>query len=206
MEEQKNFMIKVTSTTTNDDLLTVEAYLQYIGNDKKLKDKLNSIKKDLAYVNMYFHTKKREYSATGMFKEPINTSYNGFLYELYNYASKHKLYKKFPLLNKIKGISYVLMICCICEALKLNFISPTDYIVLEASGEIPGKNMYGLVNYYESIGFSPVSPDFLDEQVKRYVPMRAKVEKIISMCNLENVSPEMLNLLPVRMCKGMCGL
>ena len=206
-EDQQNFMIKVYSTATNDALLKVSAYLYYTGDDQNLKDKLGDRNSTLAYVNISFYIEEMKYSGTVGSKR-ITTTYNGFLNSLYNYASKSKLYERFPVLKKVKGISYVLMICCICQAFKLGFIIPTDYIVLEASGEIIDKDMYGLVDYYKSIGFSPLVPDLLEISVEEnsYVPMRAQVEKIISMCTLENVSPEMLNLLPVRMCKGMCGL
>ena len=217
-------MITVKSTTTNNTTLQCKAMLEYIGDDQNIREYFKGMyspEKDdssvIAYVTIRFDTElsefsfsyERDYSTrTRRRKIRLPTSrYHGYLFAFYNYASKHSLYQQFPVLQKTKGISYVLLLCCICEALKLGFITPESDIMLEASGSIAGQPMDNLVRYYEQLGFSVIYPQYLEIGLEnQFVPMKAQVQRFISLCTVDRVSPEMLNLLPVRMCKGMCGL
>ena len=115
----------------------------------------------------------------------------------------------FEFLKQVKGISYGMLLCCICKALKLGFITSSSNIALDASGSISGMDkkisMTKLVEYYKKIGFSEIYPELHDYNIEsEIVPMIGKVETIISNCTFEKVSKELLEILPVRMCKNIC--
>jgi hypothetical protein len=208
----EDFMIRIQSKTMNNKRLYCKATLEYVGEDQNIKEDFRGDK--LAFVDISFDTELSEYSQSYELDNGrqimLSTSYHGFLHKFYNYVSQRSLYKKFPVLQKTKGISYVLLLCCICEALKLGFTTLESEIILEASGLIAGQSMLNLVKYYEQLGFSVIYPEYLelglDQEYNGFVPMKAKVQRLISLCTVDRVSPEMLELLPVRMCKGMCGL
>ena len=219
MSVEDDFRIRIESSSINKNTLHCKAYLEYIGENKTLLEYIEGLRQHyepiIAYVNIRFDSDTMTYRGAGYdinytrrgtkkIKLPF-FMYNGFLNQFYNYASGYDLYKKFPVLQKTKGISYVLLMCCICEALKLGFITPESILMLEASGSIEGESMLKLIKYYEKIGFSVMYPEYLDIGVQdQFVPMKAQVKTIVDLCNVETVSPDMMKLLPVQMCKGIC--
>jgi hypothetical protein len=138
--------------------------------------------------------------------------YDGFLSEFYNKLTEYKLdTKRFLFLKKLKGISYGMLLCCICKAIKSGLIKNSSTIILEASGNIidmdSRQSIGNLVKYYERIGFKKMFPDYYDIAINSesgYIPMIAQVKDIISLCNFKNVSKELLTILPTDLCRDIC--
>ena len=231
---QNHFQIQVVSETENEGnnkTLKCRSSLIYKGNDTSFFKYIQGIgnipvetdtrgKKriELAFVLITFNSSKiKSYpyqyldNKTESFKQITYDGYNGFLSSFYNYITQKNLDKKiFPFLEQVKGISYGMLLCCICKALKLGFITSSSNIALEASGLISGMDqtvsMTKLVENYKKIGFSEMFPDHYDYGIAQtFVPMIGKVETIISNCTFEKVSKELLSILPVRMCKNICN-
>ena len=225
---QNHFQIELVSQTeivNNNKQLKCISSLIYTGTDpnflKYIKDKISKIdnKIKLAFVEITFY-----YNSIQLFDfnyidskgyEKIITAtdkdiYNGYLNRIYNYITVKNLdTTTFEFLKQVKGISYGMLLCCICKALKLGFITSSSNIALDASGSISGMDkkisMTNLVEYYKKIGFSEIYPELHDYNIEsEIVPMIGKVETIISNCTFEKVSKELLEILPVRMCKNIC--
>ena len=225
---QNHFQIELVSQTeivNNNKQLKCISSLIYTGTDpnflKYIKDKISKIdnKIKLAFVEITFY-----YNSIQLFDfnyidskgyEKIITAtdkdiYNGYLNRIYNYITVKNLdTTTFEFLKQVKGISYGMLLCCICKALKLGFITSSSNIALDASGSISGMDkkisMTKLVEYYKKIGFSEIYPELHDYNIEsEIVPMIGKVETIISNCTFEKVSKELLSILPVRMCKNIC--
>jgi hypothetical protein len=96
--------------------------------------------------------------------------------------------------------------CCLCEAIKLEYITRESIVILDASGSTLDKNdMGGLVKYYESLGFQQIDPEYYEIGVRQtIVPMKAKVKSLIKRCSFENISPELLSILPTKLCDEIC--
>ena len=213
-----DFRIKISSTIINNSILKCEATISYDGEDSEFIEYMETLRKDeLAKVTITFDSRttnvyKSSYSDENgnVIKRMKYEGYNGFLNSYYNYLTQYKLDKvKFPFLNKLKGISYGLLLCCICQALNLDFITPSSKIILEASGGIKGMDpeisMRNLVKNYEKIGFKQMYPELYELSIKNmFVPMVGSVKDIIGLCTFKYVSKELLNILPIKMCKDMC--
>lgn len=231
---QNHFKIRLVSETEivgNNKILQCRSSLIYTGNDSTFFEYIEGIRKipietdarrkktiELAIVVITFNSNKinsydYEYldDETESFKTITTGGYNGFISLFFNYITQKNLDKKiFPFLEKVKGISYGMLLCCICKALKLGFITSSSTIALEASGLIEGmdqtRSMTNLVENYRKIGFSEMFPEHHDFGIAQtFVPMIGKVETIISNCTFEKVSKELLAILPVRMCKNICN-
>ena len=227
-----NFQIKVVSSTEvikDNKILTCKSSLIYKGDDVDFFKYIEGFKSlqintdktiELAFVSITFFSDSAKLTPyeyeyideTDSLKivKYTTDSYNGILHLFYNYITKENLDKdRFPFLEQVKGISYGMLLCCICKGLKEGFLKSYSNIILECSGRIKGmdmkKSMINLVKNYEKIGFSQMFPEHYDYGIETtLVPMIGKVETLISRCTFENVSKELLEILPVKLCKNIC--
>ena len=218
----QNFEIKVEREATNA-WLSIKASCNYKGGNQRLRQELGN--KSLAQLsitfyksNLTYHGVFRSYGKDGKEtkKQKVEYDYyNGFMPSFYNNVTGYGLYKRYPFLSVLKGISHVLLLCCICEALQLEYITKSSEIALEASGSLedpdikhtPEESMTKLVAYYEKLGFYQMFPQYYHIGIADYfVPMIATVEDLINKCNFDNVSPELLRMVPVKMCKEYCSV
>ena len=228
-DAQNPFQIELVSQTeivNNNKQLKCIASLIYTGTDpnflKYITGKLSKIenKIKLAFVDITFYYNSIQlldfnYIDSKGYEKIITATdkdiYNGYLNGIYNYITIKNLdTTTFEFLKQVKGVSYGMLLCCICKALKLGFITSSSNIALDASGSISGMDkkisMTKLVEYYKKIGFSEIYPELHDYNIEsELVPMIGKVETIISNCTFEKVSKELLSILPVRMCKNICN-
>uniref|UniRef100_A0A6C0H4K7 Uncharacterized protein n=1 Tax=viral metagenome TaxID=1070528 RepID=A0A6C0H4K7_9ZZZZ len=195
-------------------------FLIYIKGIEKLEIKSTERNIKLAVVNISFYSNfiqlyDFEYIDSKRSLKTITSTdkdiYNGYLSGFYNYITSENLdTTRFEFLKKLKGISYGMLLCCICNALKLGFITSSSHIALDAAGVISGMNekesLNSLVEYYKKIGFYERFPELHEYNIdNEVVPMIGKVETLISNCTFDNLSKELLEILPVRMCKNICN-
>ena len=225
---RSDFQIELSSETKiieNNKQLKCVATLIYTGKNRdfliyikkitnlKIKPLETNIK--LAVVNITFYSNSIQLDDFKYLDKTITSTdkdiYNGYLYGFYNYITRENLdTTRFEFLKKVKGISYGMLLCCICNALKLGFITSSSNIALDAAGVISGMNgkesLNSLVEYYKKIGFSEMFPQLHEYNIgNELVPMIGKVETLISNCTFDNLSKELLEILPVRMCKNICN-
>jgi len=214
-----------TKITANNKQLKCVASLIYTGKNRDFLIYIKSITKlkikpletniKLAVVEITFYSNSIQLDDFTYLDKTITSTdkgiYNGYLYGFYNYITRENLdTTRFEFLKKVKGISYGMLLCCICNALKLGFITSSSNISLKASGVISGMNekesLTSLVEYYKKIGFSEIFPEYHEYNIdNEVVPMIGKVETLISNCTFENLSKELLEILPLRMCKNICN-
>jgi hypothetical protein len=215
-----------------DERIVYEAILTYKGSDKtfiEYIDKLNEEHelsessfnlKILASVmiTFYTNTKNKPYDYKYDDNKPdvvyycYKNGYKGFLNGFYNRLTQYKLdTDRFSFLKQLKGISYAMLLCCICKAIKADLIDLSSSIIVEASGGIIDmdrvQSLDSLVKYYERIGFTKMFPDKYIEGIESdggYTPMIAQVKDIINLCNFTNISKELLTILPNYLCKDIC--
>ena len=227
-----DFRINITSSVDKNDentILICTARLIYIGEDEEfiehaIEQSKERIKLDeLAYVRITFYsdsTKVKQYKYDYLDEidekwkvDTYDNGYNGFLHAFYNTVTQYQFdTQRFPFLQKTKGISYGMLLCCICKAYKLGFINEASNIILEASGSIWNRkdvsdkdSMINLVKLYEKIGFSQMFPDYIESGIENFhVPMVGKVKDILSVCTFSRVSKELLSILPIELCKDIC--
>jgi len=218
--------------TKQDKTIVYRATLMYKGNNTEFTDyieKLNTSGKltggkiniqSLASVTITFYSKtifedyeyKYDYDDNPKLAVYYKDGYDGFLNGFYNKLTEHKLdTKRFLFLKQLKGISYGMLLCCICKAIKAGLIKNSSNIILEAAGVIidmdSRQSIGNLVKYYERIGFKKMFPDYYDIAIKSesgYIPMIAQVKDIINLCNFKNISKELLTILPTDLCRDIC--
>jgi hypothetical protein len=103
-----------------------------------------------------------------------------------------------------------MLMCCICEALKLEFITPSSKIIIEATDR--PERIISVVKNYEKIGFTQMFPEYYDYVMERmeedsgYIAMVGEVKNITDLCTFKTVSPELFKLLPIMLCKDICNI
>jgi hypothetical protein len=224
-----NFDIKIIETNIKKDKKIVyEATLTYKGDNTEFIDYIKSLNafhnlsekylEKLASVMITFYTDRQvkpyEYKYDDDKPDIVyyENGYDGILNGFYNMLTGYKLdTQRFSFLKQLKGISYAMLLCCICKAIKERLVTLSSTIILEASGGIIDMNRVqsigNLVKYYERIGFKKMFPDYYDIAIKSdggYIPMIAQVKDIISLCNFKNVSKELLTILPTDLCRNIC--
>ena len=223
-----DFQIKIVMTDEikhTNKVLNCVATLIYKGINLDFIDYIKSLMirpNQLALVNITFFSdsdKVAPYNYKYLDKKDeiwknvdYTDGYNGVLNYFYNHITgvgENLDTKRFPFLLHLKGIAYGMLLCCICKAFKLNFITPSSNIILDASGLIIGMDaklsMKKLVMNYEKIGFSQMFPEHYDYGIEStFVPMIGKVKDIINVCTFDNISRELLENLPIKMCKDIC--
>jgi hypothetical protein len=206
-------------------ILESTATLSYIGNDENFIEYIENLNSKyyidldrLAYVRINFYATeiqsyKYVYDIESIPQKSVeyNEGYNGELINLYNSFTKYSLDKdRFPFILQTKGISYGMLMCCICEALKLEFISPSSKIIIEAIDR--PERIISVVKNYEKIGFTQMFPKYFDYVMERmeedsgYIAMVGEVKKITDLCTFKTVSPELFKLLPIMLCKDICNI
>jgi hypothetical protein len=225
-----DFDIKIDETK-KDKTIVYRATLIYKGDNTEFIDyieKLNTSGKltgsqiniqELASVTITFYpnTNFEDYQYNYDYDDNPDLAvyykdgYDGFLNGFYNRLTEYKLdTTKFSFLKQLKGISYGMLLCCICKAIKAGLIIHSSTIILEASGNIidmDSRQSIGHLKYYEKIGFKKMFPDYYDIAINSesgYIPMIAQVKDIISLCNFKNVSKELLTILPTDLCRDIC--
>ena len=97
---------------------------------------------------------------------------------------------------KLKGAAHALLCLMLLHCLNKKLIHPKEFIVLNASGDLSDKNMSGLIRYYEQLGFIQSYPENEEEFIdQKDVPMVSIVERILTLCSLKEISPELASLL-----------
>ena len=224
-----DFDINIVETNIKKDKKIVyEATLTYKGDNTEFIDYIKSLNafhnlsekylEKLASVMITFYTDRqvKPYKYKYDDDKPdivyYENGYDGVLNGFYNMLTGYKLdTQRFSFLKQLKGISYAMLLCCICKAIKEGLVTLSSTIILEASGGIIDMNRVqsigNLVKYYERIGFKKMFPDYYDIAIKSdggYIPMIAQVKDIIRLCNFKNVSKELLTILPTDLCRNIC--
>ena len=226
-----DFDIKIIETKKDKEIV-YKATLIYKGDNREFIDyieKLNTSDdligskiniEELASVSITFYFNRNfepyeynyDYDDNPELSVYYQNGYDGFLNGFYNKLTEYRLNtNRFSFLKQVKGISYGMLLCCICKAIKDSLITPSSIIIVEASGRIididSRHSIANLVKYYERIGFKKMFPDYYDIAIKSesgYIPMISQVKDIISLCNFKNVSKELLAILPTDLCKNIC--
>lgn len=208
--------------------IMVTARCVYVGRNSEFTDLITqkstrwptfnkNVDAEVARVVIHFSAQETKYE--GVFNDGSETgirvedSYNAYIGQVYNLLHTFKLQEQYPFItNKLKGIGHALILCCLCEALRLDVVTPSSKIMLEATGGILGpedndelKGMQRLVAYYEKLGFRQAFPDFYEIGVRtKYVPMKATIGDIVERCAFPSVSQDLMKVLPVMACKKYC--
>lgn len=226
-----DFDIKILETKKDKEIV-YKATLIYKGDNREFIDYIEKLNtsgdligskiniEELASVSITFYFNRNfepyeynyDYDDNPELSVYYQNGYDGFLNGFYNKLTEYRLNtNRFSFLKKVKGISYGMLLCCICKAIKESLITPSSIIIVEASGVIididSRQSIANLVKYYERIGFKKMFPGYYDIAIKSesgYIPMIAKVKDIISLCNFKNVSKELLAILPTDLCKDIC--
>jgi hypothetical protein len=226
-----DFDIKIVETTKDKEIV-YKATLIYKGDNREFIDYIEKLNnsgdligskiniEELASVSITFYFNRNfedyeynyDYDDNPELSVYYQNGYDGFLNGFYNKLTEYRLdTNRFSFLKQVKGISYGMLLCCICKAIKDSLITPSSIIIVEASGVIidvdSRQSIANLVKYYERIGFKKMFPDYYDIAIKSesgYIPMIAKVKDIINLCNFKNVSNELLAILPTDLCKDIC--
>lgn len=99
--------------------------------------------------------------------------------------------------KRLKGIGHALLCIILRDVIDNNILKPESVITLEAGATLPGKNMIGLIKYYERLGFKQYLPDslYLLLNTGSNVPMNAKISDILSSCNKAQYSTDVLKII-----------
>jgi len=203
--------------------ITYFVCLTYIGQDDNLKNEIERIKEDTFFYedmkveipayrtddlclfnmnlkvnsldkiegNFYFGEFEDE-KAPDLLRYEINS--NCHLFSFYNKAIQYNL-QKFDAIKRLKGIGHMLLCVVLGDIISSDILSKDNFITLEASGEIEGKGMEGLVKYYEALGFKQVYPQLFDIGISQTnIPMKATLGEIIGNCNYSNMSQDVQQL------------
>jgi hypothetical protein len=165
--------------------------LTYIGNDKTVNEKIKNgvasiyqgINKDIIDPSnvclfvIYFSIENGQYGKNKIY-------YDSFLKMFYNLSYRYGLDKEEPF-NNLKGLGQTLLCLLINKAIQDKKLSLNYKMILEASGEIKDKNMIGLINKYENLGFKVVYPDTLQIDIEQgNVLMISDINNIHNTCNI----------------------
>ena len=104
--------------------------------------------------------------------------------------------------------------CCICQALQTEIITPDCKIISEefdiVNGMQQSESIPIAIKNYESFGFTQLFPEIYEYVMERVgdeglLPMIATIKNIIDLCDFKRVSPELLAILPKDFCKDFCN-
>jgi len=123
-----------------------------------------------------------------------------FMSDFYNNVTK--LGRGLSQLNrKLKGGARAILCMVLLKALNSGLIKEKDEIHLEASGDLEDdigntKDMMGLVNYYQHLGFKITNENNLEEQLEDLsVYMYGVVGHILDRCDNVKISPELKKII-----------
>ena len=215
----KEFKLEIRSIKKHDKIKYFVC-VSYIGDDQQLRSEIERIKEetffyedmeitkpvykvdDLCLFTMQLGVNELEkIDGNFYFGNEDNPDYlryeinsNCHLFSLYNKAIKYNL-QKFDAIKRLKGLGHMLLCVIVNDILSKNILTREQFITLEASGEIEGKNMEGLVKYYETLGFKQVYPQLLEVGISQTnVPMKATLGDIIDNCNFSQMSEDVNKL------------
>ena len=100
-----------------------------------------------------------------------------YLGKFYNYIQKYKDIFHPDIVKQTKGVSLFLLIVALQDAIKEGFVRNDSKISLDAAGTIDGKDMFGLVQYYNSIGLNLIAPF---DKTKLVHPMSGVVGNVLT--------------------------
>lgn len=213
MEEFKLELRKIKK----DKELVYYACVMYIGDDPEFRMAIEKVKKDsffylekddsseystddlclfnaLLSVNRYkkiqgtYYLDHPEEEEADTLTWEINSDCH--LASFYNNAISTGL-QRFKQTDKLKGIGHSILCLIVKDIIQNKILNPDQYITLEASGYMKGKNKEGLVRYYESIGFKQVFPYLLELGIKQTnVPMKARLVDVLSKCDNTSISKD----------------
>lgn len=162
-----------------------EYYYDLEDNNVELDDILCLISLKLNVFTNFDHLKEME---NNQYKVPFKL----YLQEFYNNITKYG--KGISYLHpKLKGGAYAMLCMILKKALEMNTITPDDFIVLTASGDLDEReDMSGLVRYYERIGFKQVEPQNEYQNIQDMeVPMYGRVKDVLQNCKKMTISDEL---------------
>jgi len=214
----KEFKLEIRSTK-KDNLVVFYGCLSYIGNNKKLRSEIERIKQERLFYKFSTEPRgdliyKTENLCLFKLELRINSQYNILEDVYYNddedsitYKIKHDCYleyffnetieyklQHFSEIKKLKGIGHSILCAVINEILYEKILTRDSIIALNASGEIQGKSIVGLVRYYEKLGFKQPFPELFNKFIEQQnVPMKARLGDIIDNCNIKELSHDVYN-------------
>ena len=192
------------------------ACVMYIGDDPEFREAIEKTKEEtffyeesreseystedlcvftaLLSVNKYNRVQGTYYIGNSEEEDPDTLTWemlsNCHLSSFYNNTLNNKL-ENFSQAKKLKGIGHFILCLIIKDILRNNILQPDQYITLEASGYIKGKEKQGLVRYYESIGFSQAFPYLFEIGLEQSnVPMKARLIDVLSKCENAKISSD----------------
>jgi len=216
----KEFKLEIRSIKKGDNEIKYFVCLSYIGDDEHLRLEIEDIKQetlfyeDMEYGELDYKTDdlclftlllgvndREKLEGTFYFGNDddydllkYETFTNCHLYSFYNKALTYNL-QNFDSIKRLKGIGHMLLCVIIHDILDKSILSRDNFITLEASGEIGGKGMEGLVRYYEKLGFKQIFPDLFKVGISQSnVPMKATLGDIIDNCNFSQMSEDVNKL------------
>lgn len=191
-----DFQIQTTSINEIDeetelDVLKHEAILIYKGNDSDFINESGvQIDMVLSKIDITFYP------------DEIGSYDYKALVGISNSVISENLIRRFPFLENLKHVDYVVLFFSVQKALESKFITPESNIVISISTSSIIKNqpecIRKLVEFYEKIGFQKMFPTHYEDVMERidndlhdYIPMIGNVENITegwARANFENLS------------------
>ena len=229
ISSNEHFEITILSNlemlATGVKILRSRATVSYIGDDPTFIDHIESLNIDidsLVSVKMKFFsvpniTYKYTYDWNSEPNKYVEYSegYKGLLGEFKNCLTEYGLdIETFRFLQQLEGVDYGMLMCCICQALQTEIITPDCKIISEEFDTVKGmqrsESIPITIKNYESFGFTQLFPEIYEYVMERVgdeglLPMIATIKNIIDFCDFKRVSPELLAILPKDLCKDFCN-
>jgi hypothetical protein len=185
-------------TIDNTNNAAFRVCLSYVGDNEEIKRKLYEKKIDCLFVlsigTVARIINSRYYIGDNEDKITIENKSDSHIGMFYNKTLSDKDIHNF-FSKKLKGIGHVILCKIIDYFLEKDILNMDSIVSLQASGEIKGKSMHGLINYYESLGFKQTVPELLDLFISQEnVPMTGKVKDIIRKCSGTVISDKLREL------------
>jgi len=196
-----DFQIQTTSMNEIDeetelDVLKYQGMLIYKGSDLDFINRSGIRNNDmiLSNIDITFYPEQIGsytylYDYTYRKTKTYNADYKG-LVRINNSIHSEALIRRFPFLENLKHVDYVMLFLSVQKALESKFITHESNIVIDISTSYNIKNesecIPKLVECYEKIGFRKMFPEHYEDAIKRivkgshhYIPMIGTVENII---------------------------
>ena len=121
--------------------------------------------------------------------EVLRVQGDAIIYSFYNRAYRLGL-DDLPVFRKLKGIGQRMMCLLLQSALDDGALKENSQIVLEASGTLGDKDMTGLIDNYQRMGFRVIHPEWLHQTLRqRDVPMTGTVRDVLQECSVVDANP-----------------
>ena len=195
-----DFQIETTSMNEIDeetglDVLKYESMLIYKGSDLDFINRSGIRNNDmiLSNIDITFYPEQIGsytylYDYTYRKIKTYNADYKG-LVRINNSIHSEALIRRFPFLENLKNVDYVMLFLSVQKALESKFTTPESNIVIDISTSYNIQNesecIPKLVECYEKIGFRKMFPEHYEDAIKRivkgshhYIPMIGTVENI----------------------------